>query len=185
MAEADQQKVPLNIALLPDTTVANWAMTYSWRVTRHFPGEFNLDSQFRPHVSLVHGEYAPDVIPELTTLLEGIATGTKPFQVSVEEFSVSPKNFLHWKATESNELMILQSQVLEVASSMGTVLNHGEYNPHITLTKLKNPNTAKPVLASLGKGDFQSFQAESMALMDLGVNGTVSKMRADIPFLLI
>ncbi len=186
MAEGENsQTVPLNIVLRPDSTVANWAMTYSYRVTRHFPAEFNLDTDlYKAHLSLVHGEYSPEAIPKLTMLLEGIAAETEPFQVEVDQFVVSPKDFLHWKATQSKDLMILQRRVLEAASSAGTIIDQGEYNPHITLTKLKDPSTVKPVLASLGKGDLKLFQADSMAVMDLGSYGTVSTLRVDIPFLL-
>jgi hypothetical protein len=73
MAESEEGKIPLNIVLLPDTAVKNWAITHSYRVTRHFPGEFNLDGDLhKAHLSLVHGEYPQSAIGTLATLLEGI-----------------------------------------------------------------------------------------------------------------
>jgi 2'-5' RNA ligase len=185
MAESEEGKIPLNIVLLPDTAVKNWAITHSYRVTRHFPGEFNLDGDLhKAHLSLVHGEYPQSAIGTLATLLEGIAMDTAPFQIDVDKFAVSPNDFLHWKATKSQELMTLQRRVSKAASSVGTVISKGEYDPHITLTKLKRPDTIKPVLSSLGAGDQKSFMAESMSIMDLGAFGAVSTLRADIPFLL-
>ncbi len=185
MTDSESSSVPLNIVILPDNNVENRAITHSYGVKRRFHSEFELSGRglHKAHLSLVHGEYPSREIPTLVTLLEGIAIKTPPFQVEVEEFWVSPQNFLHWKALPNDELMALQKKVVDVASSVGKVLDPGEYRPHITITKLKDPGDTKNVLKFLDGSEHQSFSAEGMSVMDLGNFGTVSTLRADVPFL--
>lgn len=182
MAESETGHVPINVVILPDNNVANKAMTYSWRITRHFPGEFTLDSQYRPHITVVQGEYPENVIPDMVARLEEIAETSRPLAINMEHFIVSPNNFLHWTVKQSDALLALHDRVVHGVRDLGVIQE--EYKPHITLTKLKKPDQAKEILKRLDEYDPQTFIANTMSVMDLGEFGTVSTMRADMPFLL-
>lgn len=198
----------LNIVLLPDKIVHGKAVLSSTRLSRNFDTEFALDSRlFRPHITLYQGYFPDRNIKELFESLRKFPAWGEDAKVVMNDFQISHGTFIFWNAVKSPFLKELHEMIVESANLLregniapntqammdslpenevemvkktGSILNLELFNPHITLTRLKNAADASRAMDYLGASDFAKFKPEAICVGKLGDHGTVSEIVEEI-----
>lgn len=205
----NEPKTALNIVLLPDRTVFNKALTFSYRVTRRCPSEFVLDSErYKPHITLYQGYYPDRNLAGLYDALKDIGRKNQQFEVQMGDFELSHGTFLFWNCVKTLELKALHESILEKANPLregnippitaqllprlpdnekamvqatGSILNKELFHPHITITRLKNASESPLALRMLGREEKALFVPDKLAVAHLGPHGTISEIIQEIP----
>lgn len=203
----EEPKSALNIVLFPDKIVSNKSKLYSARISSKFDAEFILDRAHLPHITLYQGLYPDRNIADLISALTKLPAWNKDFEIVMDGFSVSHDTFLFWNALRSKKLHDLHESVVNAANGFregniapntikmmegltvaeqemvkktGSILNFEMFNPHITISRLKNASDSQQALEYLGGSEWATFKPESIHIAKLGDHGTVSESIEEI-----
>lgn len=199
----------LNVVLLPDEAVSTHAIELSRRTAEIVPVEFTLNtSNFKPHITLYQGYYPDRNLGKLKDELARFSKSQEPVRVSLQGSEVVIGTFIFWSAAKAPEIRGLHEGILEIGNVLrdgqippnvqaltdlseedlamiaqtGGILNRHRHNPHITITRVQNPDDAQHALSIVQSAPPMEFQARSITLAHLGPHGTISEIVEEFPF---
>ncbi len=203
-----EPKRALNIVLLPDDTVRNKALTFSYQLTRTNSSAFQLDNDLHfPHISLYQGYYPERNVDELILRLLDITKEPENISVSMDGFSLSRGGFVWWNCINTPQLQTLHERILgqanplregliapnvrdmmgslsdddkEMVERTGSVVNGELFKPHLTLTRLTRV-VQTPLDCLQGYDTNVAFLPTMLCVADMGQHGTISKIVEEIP----
>ncbi len=199
---------PLNIIILPDLKVSQKALELSKKISQNYETYFTLDNQnFIPHITLYQTIFPKNNVSVLKDRIQKFAKTLKPFKITISTFSVSNETWASWNFLKTEELMKLELQILELANPLredlipenlkqlvtdakgkqetenyGALLIKDRYTPHITLTRIKNPQDRKKVIDLIKEKSELSFLVDKLFLGNLGEHGTINQIVTEFPF---
>ncbi|TSC64386.1 MAG: hypothetical protein G01um1014106_142 [Parcubacteria group bacterium Gr01-1014_106] len=170
--------VQRNVVLLPSGIVEEQALRYSRQLAERFATEFLLSPQFVAHCSLYQAAYPQRNAKRVKEVVQVIAKGFRPFQVSMNGFGIFWHTFVFWDADKSEDLRRLHHGLLEALNPLreqqllpihqqlltdvqipaplresirdyGNPLAGDQERPHMTLTRLKDARDADLALERL------------------------------------
>lgn len=200
----------LNVVIFPDESIQQYSISLSGKIRENFKTNFVLNkSNILPHITLYQAGFPSKNFDEIKNNLESICQDIKPFDLaigSVSEFMcfiflnvskttdlaniqgkiVKNLNFLREGVIIEDFKGMLEDKNLSVdirqnIKAFGSPLIGKSFIPHITLTKIANPQDAKS-LPSLFKTEKKSFKAKSIALTNVSAYGTVSEIYKEFEF---
>lgn len=194
----------LNIVILPDTKVAHIAIGKSKKLGKEFEIEFVLDTtKYRPHITLYQAHFPLHNMDLLKDRLSEIAANTKPFAVNLNSFEILYRTFVFWNCVKTKVMQKLHEKIVSELNPLrkglikpdligemenfagedrdeiktyGSLLIGPRYHPHITITRLVNPEDGKQAIESLGKRKQAAFELNNFSLTYLGPHGTVPEI---------
>jgi len=179
--------VKRNIIILLPPPVAKRAIAWSNLISNKYKTDFVLDGkQFHPHVTLYQGEYPDENMPILEEKLAHIVQSAAPFCIRAKAFS-SFEEFLFVEIEKDDELVSFQKTIFIAAMTLGKSLSPvagATFLPHVTITRLQQPNRAEEVLSLLGATDI-AFEAHALSLANIGPDGTVNEVYREFPFQMV
>jgi 2'-5' RNA ligase len=191
---------PLDIVIFPPLNIINNAIDISNFLTGK--GYFTLDEEGPyPHISLYQAEFPVENLEMIKSRLHNIAKSQKHFSIKPppEPYKKEDKDFIEVSYEKSGELYQLQREILESLNPLRNGLlrtrdkerynqlsreqrenldNWGyrsvgnEFRPHLTLTRLKNPDSISG--HNLPKKEF-SFRVSQIGIFHLEEYGTCIK----------
>ena len=193
-----ENAVDLNIVLLPDEKTKRQVIEWSKSIAEQFDTYFVLDGQtLLPHITLYQARYPIKNQPKIEEKIKIVAESSTPFTVSMTGFS-GHWGFLFADVEVSNELRGLHDRIVdelnplregEIASTVkgltgltkeqeeavekfGYIYAKDTFTvPHITITRLKNPDQIEQAIKSITPALF-SFETRVIALAQTGEHGT-------------
>ena len=198
---------PLNIVLLPDEETSKAAIELSTSIVGVVETYFKLDTKNkRTHLTLYQSPFPDRNIPVLLDTLKAISERTDQLEISLQKLTVEFGTFVFWTANTTPELANLHKTVVTQTNSLreGHIPAHlasvplepadaedvqnyglpmvlGRYWPHLTLTRIKNPEEAEKVSHAVGEEKLATFKVKSISICKLGDNGTISDTLAGFP----
>lgn len=124
------------------------------------------------HITLKFlGEVEEKLIPQITQILENIATEFSPFTLKIAHPGVFPDEYkprVIWMGTENTEVLKgLAKRIDEGMESLGFQREERDFKSHITLARVKNPKHGKYLFEKIIK-QF-SFQEKDPHLLNFTV----------------
>lgn len=198
-----KDEISLNIAILPDSERRNKAIELSKKLASKVPSYFVLDGEhFHPHFTVYQAHYPVRNLEKLKIALYEIARRLKDLEITMTDFKVSHETFVFWSCLKTEDLISAQKEAIGIANPLreglilpqlkdgrvesegdkedirnyGSLLIGPRYEPHITITRIKNPKDSDKVLEILGEAKRETFRPESLVLAYLGDHGTVTKI---------
>ena len=193
-----ENAVDLNIVLLPDEKTKRQVIEWSKSIAEQFDTYFVLDGQtLLPHITLYQARYPIKNQPKIEEKIKIVAESSTPFTVSMTGFS-GHWVFLFADVEVSNELRGLHDRIVdelnplregEIASTVkgltgltkeqeeavekfGYIYAKDTFTvPHITITRLKNPDQIEQAIKSITQPLF-SFEASTVAIAPTAEHGT-------------
>lgn len=192
-----------DIAIIPPSSIAQQAISMSQEL-QPFGAFFVLDDKiYRPHISLYHVPLTEKVLSTVIQILAKIAAQTKPFFLGQDTYYPDQGVWIGVRYIADKAILDLHTTVIAAIKEYraeqddirylerwpelsparrknieecGWSDAFAYYSPHISFTKLKQPQA--DVLAHLPHRDF-SFFAERIGLYELGKHGTCVELVAD------
>ena len=207
-ANQKESTTELNIVLLPDDATSQTLVTWSERVAHRYPTVFKLNQTDKlPHLSLYSAKYPSENQDQIEEQVRTIAASTSPVDIILQGFSIF-SGFLFYDALKSDKLLKLHEQLVSALNPLreglisdtqrqltnltdeqqkaieiyGYVSVGRLYMPHVTVTKMVNPQVAKQAIALLPK-ETHIFQAKEIAIAPFASHGTCPKPLLTIPLL--
>lgn len=210
MSKKSQSAISLNIAIIPDGQTTNQAIELSQKVSLQIETEFVLNqNNLLPHITVYQAHFPVKNLEKIKTAVRSITSKTKPFTVSVNNFSISHETFLFWNCVKTDSFVYLQKEIIakinhlrnglilpilskitglseadkEDINRYGSLLIDPRYQPHITITRLGNPKDSKKALEILGSRLKADFIVNRLIVGYLGDHGTVIGVIEEFSFL--
>ncbi len=205
-----EQATALNIVLLPDEQTSNLTRVLSRQLATRFNTEFRLDEEHLPHITVYQGYYPDRNLPQLKNGLLAFAAQQRFIEVSMRGFQIWGNTIVFWNCDRTPHLQTLHDGTLVIANPLreglvppnaailtglsnedkdnlaktGGVLNGPKYHPHVTISKLKDPNHGLNALGVIEGMSPQtmSFTADRLYLSTLSDHGTVSAIIEEFKF---
>jgi hypothetical protein len=185
----------INIALLPSDAVRQKAMALSESLSS-FGSYFVLDGRdFTPHATVYMTEFGEDNFPIIFTKLQKLISNTAPVAMQAEKYFMNATDYIDIQYHKTDSLMDLHFKTINELSDLRQKLpvdaskytgpdaelmyqnakdfgysigGKQLYRPHLTLSKMKQPN--KDALDSLkwDNFDFQPVQLGFFEADELG-----------------
>lgn len=176
-----------NIVVLPGLLVSRQAIELSRQISKQYKTTFVLDGKkFYPHITLYQAGYPQNVLASLEQKLTRIVKSVSPFYIRSANFSTF-RGFLFLNIHKNKEIVLLQESIFSalgpLSNSMSPLAGDA-FVPHITITRLQNPDDSKSALPLLGKIEI-SHEAHSLCLANIGPDGTVNEIFKEFPFQMI
>lgn len=198
-----QDEVSLNIAILPDAERRNRSIEMSRNLASEVESYFVLDGvNFHPHFTVYQAHYPVRNLEKLREALPELAQRLKGLTITMDSFRVSHETFVFWGCEKTEELIGAQAETIGIANPLreglvmpqlkdgrvkseedkedvanyGSLLIGPRYDPHITITRIKNPEDADKTISVLGEVNRETFRPESLVLAYLGDHGTLTKI---------
>src|SRR5258708_30327964 len=186
-----QEAISLNIAILPDAERKNKSIELSRKVAAEIPSYFVLDGEsLHPHFTVYQAHYPLRNLDKLKKAVDEIAQRLSGLEITMDSFRVVLGTFIFWGCEKTGELINAQSGAIGLANPLreglimpqlmdregltdedrGDIKNFGSlligprYDPHITITRIKNPNDAERTIEVLGEARRETFRPESLCL---------------------
>ena len=208
MGKEAESAVQLNIAIIPDLRIQEEALRLSELLSRNFDTHFVLNNQnLIPHVTISQARYPERNLGRVIDIVKAGTTKFKPFKVNLNTFDVRYGQFVFWNAERTPNLVAFHQQVVNVTNPLreGLVIEHvaamegltpedvsdrenygalligPRYQPHITLTRLKQTTLVEEITRFIGKGKQDQFDVKKIIVGYLGNHGTVNGIIEEIP----
>lgn len=166
----------LNIALLPNEETRDRAIEISQRLGREFAVHFTLNKEsLLPHITLYQAHFPLTNVESLKDKLLFLSSQIRPFEIRLGSFTVQYETFVFWDCVKQDDLQRAHQSMVDLANPLreGLVLPHlstvtnlspedkqdienfgslligPRFYPHITITRLKNPEDALKVISTL------------------------------------
>lgn len=199
---------PLNIVLLPDGETSRMAIEMSNTIAGAVEVHFTLDPKTRrPHLTLYQSSFPNRNISALTHTLRGISQTAESVEfLSLQRITVEFGTFVFWTANNSPQLAKLHETIVtktnllreghipahlasvplepadaEDVKNYGLPMVLGRYWPHLTLTRIRNPEDATKIRQVVGDEKPATFKVKSISVCRLGDNGTISDTIEEFP----
>lgn len=125
------------------------------------------------HITLKFlGDTDEQILPLLKEKLSIIASSSRPFSLTLQGTGVFPdqrRPRVVWiDIKDHEELMRLQEEIEEVATSLGFSREDRPFSPHLTIGRVRSPRNIAALLAALEKlkeKDFGNIDVRSVCLM--------------------
>ncbi len=198
------QPIALNIVYLPDEPTRNKTIELSQKLAARLPTEYILNPKNPlPHITIYQGLFPIKNQEKVKEVIKQIASQIKPFEITLTEFVIGVvKSFVWWNCLKTSRLAQIQKVVVEKANPLreglipeviktyqvsieeknqikkcGSIISP----PHITISRLKNPDDGEKVLKILGEGEHSVFRVDRIALGHMGDHGTVTGIIESFP----
>lgn len=198
--------IRLNVALKVPNEIAERAIVLSKKIATDNKPMFVLDDiGSHPHITIYPPEYPNQEVKNVLSSVEKIANETK--QVSAK-FSL-PKNLRDFVAIPvrlSTDIMELHKRVINTLNPLrnghikegyedyagfspeqhNNIQKYGYpyvmtlYNPHLTIIRFEDEETAKSMADSL-QWDIDEFTVEKLTVYTMGENGTCKELLGEFP----
>lgn len=189
--------ITLNIAILPDTQTRDEVIGLSKRLSESIPTHFTLNvNDLLPHITVYQAAYPIKSVEKVKRTVSGIAKNTAPFKVIMDGVSISHHTFLFFNCIKSDKIMMLHNKIVGKANALregqiienlpieteedrfdatnyGALLIGQRYSPHITLTRIKNPEDKDMALQLANRIKRVEFEVKNLIIGELGKHGTV------------
>jgi len=199
-----QKSIALNIIYLPDEKTRNKAIELSQKLAARLPREYILNPKNPlPHITIYQGLFPIRNQEKVKEAVRQIASQSKPFEITMNEFTVDVvRGFVWWNCLKTSRLAEIHKETLKEANPLreglipevikayqasieekneikkyGSIINP----PHITISRLKNPDDGEKVLKILGEGEHSVFRVNRIALGRMGDHGTVTEIIESFP----
>jgi 2'-5' RNA ligase len=199
----EQEAISLNIAILPDAYRKEKAIGLSRRVTSEVPSYFTLDGEnLHPHFTVYQAHYPLKNLEKLKEAVHEIAGRLRGLEMTMDSFRISHETFVFWACEKTDELVRAQTETIRIVNALreelimpqlkdrgnlsegdkediqnyGSLLIGPRYDPHITITRIRNPEDGNRVLGVLGEANRETFKPDSLVLAHLGEHGTLTKI---------
>lgn len=206
--ETDPAAVQLNIAIIPSARIQDEAIRLSELLSRNFDTHFALNTQdLFPHITISQARYPERNLGRVIDVVRNTATEFKPFMIRLNPFDVRLGQFVFWNAERTQELVAFHQKVVDGTNPLreGLVIEHvaamedlspedssdrekygalligPHYQPHITLTRLKQNTPVSEVARVIGKGKQDQFNVAKIVVGYLGNHGTVNGIIEEVP----
>lgn len=206
MGKETESAVQLNIAIIPDPRIREEALRLSELLGRNFDIHFVLNNKnLIPHVTISQARYPERNLGKVIDVVKE-QIKVKPFKVNLNTFDVRYGQFVFWNAKRTPNLVAFHQQVVDATNPLreGLVIEHvaameglspedvsdrenygalligPHYQPHITLTRLKQTTPVENITKVIGKGKQDQFDVEKIIVGYLGNHGTVNGIIEEI-----
>lgn len=202
-----EESTALNIIYLPDEATRNKAIELSRKILSDLPVEFILGQGTIPHITIYQASFPTRNLQRVKEIVKEISSEIEPFQVEMGPFFVNVvRGFVWWNCIKSDQLVRVHWKTIDSLNPLreglipatlknypateeeemelknyGAFLMGKRYPPHITLTRLKNPEDEKRVFKILGKEERSVFTADKIAIGLMGDHGTVTEIIEEFP----
>lgn len=207
MDKETESAVQLNIAIIPDSRIQEEAIRLSELVRRNFDTHFVLNTHnLIPHVTISQARYPERNLGRVIDIVRTGISKLKPFEVSLNTFDVRYGQFVFWNAERASNLVAFHQQIVDATNPLreGLVIEHvaameglspedvndrenygalligPHYQPHITLTCLKQNTAVEEIVRVIRKGKRDQFDVAKIVIGYLGNHGTVNGIIEEI-----
>lgn len=207
MGKETESAVQLNIAIVPDPRIQEKALRLSELLSRKFDTHFVLNTKnLIPHITISQARYPERNLGKVIDIVRE-QIKVEPFKVNLDTFDVRYGQFVFWNAERTSSLAAFHQQIVDATNPLreGLVIEHvaameglspedvsdrerygalligHHYQPHITLTRLKQPTSVEEITRFIGKGEKNQFNVEKIIVGYLGNHGTVNGIIEEIP----
>jgi hypothetical protein len=193
--------LPLNIAIVPRQDISNQAIDLSHSI-ESWGTYFTLSENSPiPHISIYKAEFPIPNISEIERRMRNYVKNLKRFSIEpvAEVYRKEDRDFVEVQYVPSISLSRLQTDIVKLLNPLRDGLirikdkdrleqlskeeqenlqNWGDrtvssqFRPHLTLSRLKDPNSMSP--SNLPQKDF-SFEVNKIGIFELGDHGTCIK----------
>ncbi len=194
------KKISLNIAILPNEEIRNQSIALSNKLSSVVDSHFVLDGKnFHPHFTVYQAHYPASNLDKLRTAVREVAQSLTGLEITMSNYKISHETFVFWSCDKTEELIHVQTEVIAIANPLreglilphladmsdlsaedkkdirdyGSILIGPRYDPHITITRIKNPQDADKAVDVLGKSERKTFKPDSLVLALMGDHGTL------------
>ena len=191
----------LDVVILPSREVSQKAVELSGEIAKDLSVFFTLHEQERiPHISIYQAAYPTKNISGIKTTLRDICAKSHSFPIELLKSSWEKEGWIAFDAHKSKDLSTFHQLVVEKLNPLregnimlsdkenlnlystrerenveqyGYVLAMDLFQPHLTITRLKESNE-NIIAATVQKleGSTFTFRADTIALCTLGKHGT-------------
>jgi 2'-5' RNA ligase len=139
-----------------------WVAPALWHVTLQFLGE--LESGRKDELMALLNEWNPK-INELNLRLQGVGG-----------FPASDQARILWLGVQENQALLdLQSELGELLRARGFETEAREYNPHLTLARLRNPQSVTDLIGLGGRKHFGDYKISDLVVFESVLQGNIVK----------
>lgn len=194
--------VRLNTAFTPPKEVSEKAIELSRAISNKVESYFVLDGiQFHPHITIYPPEYPEENIVKVLETVERITKSIKPIKFKYAGLDANQGYIgVNFKPSpdiqETHELIVSglnalregrirekynDSQMEFTSSQLENVKRYGHpdtmdlYNPHLTITRLKDENEAEEILSTI-KWNIPRFIIDKIGVYKTGEHGTCREL---------
>lgn len=197
--------IPVNIAILPEPTVAQNALKISQRLSVEYDTFFTLTpTKFYPHITVYMTQLQVADLDRVKQILSDIANHTAPLMQTAQGYVQGHGGYIDADYVKTDEAGRLQMEVVEVINPLRvkdktkapkaeaseaarqSLEKYGypsvgqTYRPHLTFTRFTD---GKPIVIN----DFPSYeefngQFTRLGLFEMGDHGTCLRQIAEFPF---
>lgn len=203
-----ESAVQLNIAIIPDPRIREEALRLSELLCRNFDAHFVLNTEnLIPHITISQARYPERNLEKVIDIVKENTANLKPFKVNLDTFDVRYGQFVFWNAKRTSSLVGFHQQVVDSTNPLreGLVIEHvaameglssedisdrerygalligSRYQPHVTLTRLRQTTPVEEIVRYIGKGKQDQFSVEKIIVGYLGNHGVVNGIIEEIP----
>src|SRR3989344_55194 len=194
--------VRLNTAFIPPKEVGEKAVELSKAISEAAEVYFVLDGiQFYPHITIYPPEYPGEKVSEVLETVEQVSKSFSPIKFKYSRIGslqgyvgISLENTLEIKAIHQQIVEALntlrQGRIREkyfgyqmefTPAQLKNIKDYGYpdaislYNPHLTITRLKDESNAKEILPTI-KWDIPEFVIDKIGVYKSGEHGTCREL---------
>ncbi len=194
---------------MPDGITRQKAIELAYKISSKLPVEFVLGQGTIPHITIYQATFPNKNIEKLKDIVREIASQTTPFEIEMGPFlaNVGVPGFVWWNCIKTDIMNKVHLEIIDRANPLreglvpdnlknysgpeigkkeiegyGSLLVKERYSPHITITRIKNPDDSDKVMNILGE-EKSEFKADKIVLGYLGDHGTVTGIIEDFPLL--
>lgn len=160
----------LFLAIAVPTELETQIETATRRVRKDF-GEREIEARWIPkenwHVTLVFIGESP-LKDGITEAARRVAARSAPFHLDIRGFGAFPEESsarVIWAGVQkARALLNLQGELEEELRGLGLTLEDREYQPHLSLARLRNPKRVREFIDSFRKKDFGKINVGELVL---------------------
>ncbi|MGZ3724080.1 MAG: RNA 2',3'-cyclic phosphodiesterase [Bdellovibrionales bacterium] len=139
-----------------------WVAPALWHVTLQFLGELPIGRKDEL-MQLMH-DWNPK-ISELNLRLQGLGG-----------FPASDQARILWLGVQENQqLLDLQTELGQLLKAKGFEIEAREYNPHLTLARLRNPQSVTDLVGLGGRKHFGDYKISELIVFESVLQGNIVK----------
>lgn len=142
--------------------IVRWVHPDLWHVTVQFMGELPEERKYELYRTLE--EWQPNV-QNLTLRLHGLGA-----------FPAADQARILWLGVQKNQqLLDLQAALAGLLREKGFTFEAREYHPHLTLARLRNPQSVTDLVALGGRKHFGDYKIAELIVFESVLQGNIMK----------
>ncbi len=133
--------------------IANASIDLAIKYAPMYPNFYIVDGKpFLPHITIFTASQKIEDIEAHSTAIEKFIKKLNPIRLDIVKFDAYDDGTLCLKINPSGELLSLREKTRDFVEEKisGILRKKASYNPHITLTKYRNPKDCKMLVETLG-----------------------------------